>query len=42
LEEGIQRSIPLDLRKALNGLDTNPVYLKPSDVLNVPRKKFNI
>ena len=42
LEESIQKTYSLDLRKALNGLDTNPVYLKPSDVLHVPERKWNL
>jgi len=41
-ENGIQQPYVIDLRKALRGMATNPVYLQPNDIVFVPRKKFNL
>lgn len=41
-ENGIQIPYSVDLRKALGGVATNPVYLQPDDVITVPRKRFNL
>jgi polysaccharide export outer membrane protein len=41
-EDGVQQPYTLDLRKALRGLATNPVYLQPDDIITVPRKTFNL
>lgn len=41
-EEGVQQPYRVDLRKALSGVASNPVYLQPDDIITVPRKKFNL
>jgi polysaccharide export outer membrane protein len=41
-EGGKQVGYDLDLRKALQGEETQPFYLKPSDVVHVPFKTFNL
>jgi protein involved in polysaccharide export with SLBB domain len=37
---GKQQHFDLDLKRALQGQDPNPFYLKPSDVVFVPEKTF--
>lgn len=41
-DQGRQTSFQVDLRKALEGNETHSVYLKPSDVVHVPFKVFNL
>lgn len=41
-EDGLQRSYRIDLRKMLRGHPTEPFYLKPSDVVVVPKKVINL
>lgn len=40
IEKGQQQHFDLDLKRALQGQDPNPFYLKPSDVIFVPEKTF--
>lgn len=39
-ENGQQEHFTLDLRKALNGGDPTPFWLKPFDIVHVPEKTF--
>lgn len=39
-ENGRQEHFTLDLKKALNGADPNPFWLKPFDIVHVPEKTF--
>lgn len=41
-EDGRQKTYQIDLKKALEGADTNPFYLKPSDIVHVPAKTINL
>jgi polysaccharide biosynthesis/export protein len=41
-EGALQKAYQVDLRTALSGTDTNPVYLQPNDVLTIPRRKLNL
>jgi len=41
-EGGRQKTYQVDLKKAFEGADTNPFYLKPSDIIHVPAKTINL
>jgi len=41
IENGTQVTYRLNLKKALEGKDTTPFYLKPFDIVHVPEKVFN-
>jgi polysaccharide export outer membrane protein len=41
VEHGKQRSYHFNLKRALEGKDEDPFYLKPFDVVHVPTKTFN-
>jgi polysaccharide export outer membrane protein len=40
IENGMQQHFDLDLKRALQGQDPKPFYLKPSDIIHVPEKTF--
>lgn len=41
-EGGRQVPYDIDMSRALSGEESNPFYLRPSDVINVPRKVVNL
>lgn len=42
IENGTQVTYRLNLKKALEGRDPRPFYLKPFDIVHVPEKVFNL
>jgi len=40
--DGRQVTYGINLKKAMSGKDPTPFYLKPSDIVNVPTKTFNL
>jgi polysaccharide export outer membrane protein len=42
LENGQQHHYLLNLKRALQGKEPNPFYLKPFDIVHVPEKTFNL
>ena len=41
-DEGIVKSYSVNLKDALKGSDTRPVFLQPDDIITVPRKTINL
>ncbi len=41
LENGRQQHYDLDLKRALQGKEPTPFYLKPFDIIHVPEKVWN-
>ena len=42
VEHGLQYHFKFDMKKTLKGQDSGVFYLKPSDIVHVPEKTFNL